>query len=52
MYLTKCLLVLAQYVFKMTDHTPTDWQTKGVAVAGYTLAIIRMSPNILHEWFL
>jgi amino acid transporter len=32
--------VLAQYLFKMTDHNPTDWQLKGVAIAGYTVALL------------
>lgn len=35
----------------MTDYTPTDWQQKGVAVAGYTLAIIRTSPHLLQTNF-
>lgn len=24
----------------MSDHSPTDWQIKGVAVASYTVAVI------------
>lgn len=24
----------------MTDHNPTDWQLKGVAIAGYTVALL------------
>ncbi|RFU80397.1 high-affinity methionine permease [Trichoderma arundinaceum] len=32
--------VLAQYLFKMTDHSPTDWQLKGVAIAGYSVALL------------
>lgn len=24
----------------MSDHSPTDWQVKGVAVAGYTVAVL------------
>lgn len=33
-------IVLAEYLFKMSDHSPTDWQIKGVAVASYTVAVI------------
>ncbi|KAL7941871.1 amino acid transporter [Trichoderma barbatum] len=40
--------VLAQYLFKMTDHTPTDWQLKGVAIAGYTVALLVV---VLHNRF-
>ncbi|UKZ45891.1 hypothetical protein TrVGV298_000085 [Trichoderma virens] len=40
--------VLAQYLFKMTDYTPTDWQIKGVAIAGYTVALLVV---ILHNRF-
>lgn len=29
----------------MTDYTPSDWQTKGVAIAGFTIAILRKSRN-------
>ncbi|KAH0497671.1 hypothetical protein TgHK011_004960 [Trichoderma gracile] len=38
--------VLAQYLYKMTDHNPTDWQLKGVAIAGYTVALLVV---ILHN---
>ncbi|KAK3998132.1 amino acid permease-domain-containing protein [Cladorrhinum sp. PSN332] len=33
-------IVLAQYLFRISTHTPTDWQLKGVALAGYTLAFL------------
>jgi hypothetical protein len=36
----KSTIVLAEYLFKMSDHNPTDWQIKGVAVAGYTVAVL------------
>ena len=32
--------VLAQYVFRMAGRSPTAWEQKGVAVAGYTVAVI------------
>ena len=33
-------IVLATYIFRMAGHTPTDWESKGVAVAGYTIATL------------
>jgi amino acid transporter len=33
-------IVLSQYVFRMAGRLPTDWEQKGVAVAGYTVAVI------------
>jgi amino acid transporter len=32
--------VLAQYLFRINGATPTQWQSKGVAIAGYTVAFI------------
>jgi amino acid transporter len=32
-------IVLAQYLFKVNGHTPTPWQQKAVAIAGYTVAV-------------
>ncbi|EON98435.1 putative high affinity methionine permease protein [Phaeoacremonium minimum UCRPA7] len=32
--------LLAQYLFRINGHTPTAWQLKGVAVAGYTVAVL------------
>ncbi|QYS95192.1 hypothetical protein H0G86_002500 [Trichoderma simmonsii] len=40
--------VLAQYLYKMTDHNPTDWELKGVAIAGYTVALLVV---VLHNRF-
>lgn len=34
------LKVLAQYLFRINGHVPTDWQLKGVAIAGYTVAVL------------
>ena len=34
---------MAEYLFATNGHTPTDWQLKGVAVAGYTVAGLRRS---------
>lgn len=33
-------LVLAQYLFRANGHTPTNWQLKGVALAGYSVAFL------------
>ncbi|KAF2093562.1 high affinity methionine permease [Rhizodiscina lignyota] len=33
-------IVLAQYLYKLGGTTPTAWQQKGVAVAGYTVAFL------------
>ena len=32
--------VLAQYLFRISGHEPSDWELKGVAVAGYTVAVL------------
>jgi hypothetical protein len=33
-------LVMAQYLFKIGDHTPSAWEAKGVAIACYTLVTL------------
>lgn len=33
-------IVLAQYIFKLIGHTPSRWEQKGVAVAGYSVATL------------
>ena len=51
-------VVMAEYLFAINGHTPTDWQLKGVAVAGYTVAGLRRSTrtfamrysNTLQSW--
>jgi amino acid transporter len=40
--------VLAQYLFQINGHKPTNWQLKGVAVAGYTVAVLLL---IFHTRF-
>ncbi|EAL20113.1 hypothetical protein CNBF4390 [Cryptococcus deneoformans B-3501A] len=32
--------VVAEYIFKMTDHTPSDWESKGVGIAALTIIIL------------
>ncbi|KAH6700584.1 hypothetical protein BKA61DRAFT_636617 [Leptodontidium sp. MPI-SDFR-AT-0119] len=34
------IVVLSTYLFRITDHEPTEWEAKGVAIAGYTVATI------------
>ena len=36
-------IVLAQYLFRINGHSPTDWELKGVAVAGYTVAVLLLA---------
>ncbi|KFA76382.1 hypothetical protein S40288_04795 [Stachybotrys chartarum IBT 40288] len=33
-------IVLSRYIWRIAGVTPTDWESKGVAVAAYTLAVI------------
>lgn len=36
-------IVLAQYLFRINGHSPTPWELKGVAVAGYTVAVLLLA---------
>lgn len=36
-------IVLSQYLFKVNGHTPTPWEQKGVAVAGYTVGLLSLA---------
>ncbi|GAB7356754.1 hypothetical protein MBLNU459_g7654t3 [Dothideomycetes sp. NU459] len=38
-------IVLAQYLFKINGHSPTAWEQKGVAIAGYTVATLLLVFN-------
>ena len=38
--------VLAEYLFRINGHTPSAWELKGTAVAGYTVAVLRKYPFI------
>lgn len=33
-------LVLSTYTFRIAGTEPTEWQAKGVAIAGFTLATV------------
>ncbi|KAF4634698.1 hypothetical protein G7Y89_g3408 [Cudoniella acicularis] len=35
-----CSVILAQYLYKINGHTPTNWELKGVAIAGYSVAVL------------
>ncbi len=36
-------IVLSQYLFRINGHTPTPWEQKGVAVAGYTVVVLLLA---------
>ncbi|EXJ93767.1 hypothetical protein A1O1_02160 [Capronia coronata CBS 617.96] len=38
-------IVLARYLFRINGHSPSDWELKGVAVAGYTVAFLLVAFN-------
>ncbi|OGE50891.1 hypothetical protein PENARI_c015G03718 [Penicillium arizonense] len=38
-------VVLARYLFKLADAEPTAWQSKGVAAASYTVAVLVLAFN-------
>ncbi|KAJ9161570.1 High-affinity methionine permease [Coniochaeta hoffmannii] len=45
-------IVLAQYLFRINGHHPTDWELKGVAIAGYTVAVLFVFFNTKFSyWF-
>lgn len=45
-------IVLARYLFRVNGHVPTDWELKGVAVAGYTVAILLGAFNTRYGYWL
>ncbi|PLB54187.1 high affinity methionine permease [Aspergillus steynii IBT 23096] len=42
-------VVLAQYLFKLAESEPTDWQLKGVAVASYSVAFLALAFNTKYS---
>lgn len=38
-------IVLAQYLFRINGHKPEPWELKGVAIAGYTVAVLLLAFN-------
>jgi amino acid transporter len=45
-------IVLAQYLFRINGHSPTAWELKGVAVAGYTVAVLLVIFHTRFSYFL
>ena len=45
-------IVLAQYLFRINGHSPTDWELKGVAVAGYTVAVLLLAFHTRFSYYL
>ncbi|WWC67390.1 uncharacterized protein I206_101298 [Kwoniella pini CBS 10737] len=39
-FVSSNVIVVAQYIFRMTDHTPTNWESKGVGIAALTIILI------------
>ncbi|CAM1507857.1 Fc.00g047050.m01.CDS01 [Cosmosporella sp. VM-42] len=45
-------IVLAQYLFGISGHDPSNWELKAVAIAGYTLAVLLVAFNTRFSyWF-
>jgi hypothetical protein len=40
-FVSSNVIVVSQYIFRMVDTTPTDWQFKGVGVAALTVITLR-----------
>ena len=36
-------IVLAEYLFRINGRSPTPWELKGVAIAGYTVAVLLLA---------
>lgn len=49
---TNDMIVLARYLFKINGHTPTNWELKGVAIAGYTIAVLLLLFNTKYSYWL
>ncbi|KAK7190609.1 hypothetical protein DPSP01_007265 [Paraphaeosphaeria sporulosa] len=45
-------IVLAKYLFAMSGHTPTNWELKGVAIAGYTVAVLLLAFHTRFSYML
>lgn len=44
-------IVMAEYLFAIGDHTPTNWETKGVAIACYTAAFLLVVFNTRFSYW-
>ncbi|KAJ4989783.1 high affinity methionine permease [Stagonosporopsis vannaccii] len=45
-------IVLAQYLFAINGAKPSPWELKGVAVAGYTVAVLLLSFHTKYSYWL
>jgi hypothetical protein len=36
--------VLAQYLYRIGGKSPTEWEEKGVAIAGFTVVFLGTAP--------
>lgn len=36
-------IVLAEYLFRINGHTPSNWELKGTAVAGFTVSVLLLT---------
>lgn len=45
-------IVLANYLFRINGHVPSPWELKGVAVAGYTVAVLLLAFNTRFGYLL
>ncbi|KAJ8110959.1 hypothetical protein OPT61_g6335 [Boeremia exigua] len=45
-------IVLAQYLFAINGAKPAPWELKGVAVAGYTVAVLLLSFHTKYSYWL
>ena len=45
-------IVLAEYLFKTNGSEPTGWDLKGVAIAGYTVAVLLVIFNTRFSFYL
>ena len=43
------LVVLAEYLFRINGHTPSAWELKGTAIAGYTVAVLRRTLSLFES---
>lgn len=45
-------IVLSNYLFRINGHVPSNWELKGVAVAGYTVAVLLLAFNTRFGYLL
>ncbi|EPE28870.1 hypothetical protein GLAREA_00028 [Glarea lozoyensis ATCC 20868] len=45
-------IVLARYLFRIDGHAPSDWELKGVAIAGYSVVVLLLLFNTKYSYWL